>query len=318
MAESISKQSEEIYREIHVSLEKDLAMDLTIALDADKLPHLIGYYELLYQEGKYSERSTIVLYFQGNDLESRWQVELFLMAEFNLDINDYTIEEVILEKEDYLLQYKNHYHSFQISERIIIVPSWEKPEYTKSKSSLEIGKSSSSPEIVKDIYLYLDPGLAFGTGQHATTRLCLSWLDRNFEKGSRVIDAGCGSGILAIGCVLLGAEKVIAFDVDGNAVKATDQNARLNSGVRDKLEIHEGGFDIAALKTFKADLLIANITANIIIPAKQHIDSANHRRMILSGVLEEAKDQVISQFENGWKLQSLASEDGWCLLEFER
>ena len=143
--------------------------------------------------------------------------------------------------------------------------------------------------------MYLDPGLAFGTGTHPTTRLCLEWLDAHIQPGMRVIDYGCGSGILGIAALLLGAVEVVAVDNDPQALTATQANA-LSNHVADRLRTFLPG-DAPRLS---ADLVIANILAQPLIelaPLLQQL-AGEGGRLVLSGIMQSQIDWVIKAYES--------------------
>ncbi|HZK43840.1 MAG TPA: 50S ribosomal protein L11 methyltransferase [Syntrophomonadaceae bacterium] len=161
---------------------------------------------------------------------------------FNVDCKVYVCE---VDDEDWEESWKKYYHTFKIGERIVIKPSWE--EY-----------DSQSNEIVVEI----DPGMAFGTGIHASTRFCLRFIDEYIKGGESIVDAGCGSGILSIAAVKLGAKRVWGMDIDEVAVKVATENVELNK-LADKITIQEGNI-VEELINYKPDLVLANITAEIV------------------------------------------------------
>lgn len=147
--------------------------------------------------------------------------------------------------EDWEESWKKYYHTFKVGERIVIKPSWE--EYEPEKD-----------EIVVEI----DPGMAFGTGIHASTRFCLRFLDKYVQGGEKIVDAGCGSGILSIAAVKLGAESVYAMDIDDVAVKVARENVKINS-LEDKIQVDEGDI-VEKIASMEVDMVLANITAEVI------------------------------------------------------
>ncbi len=180
---------------------------------------------------------------------------------------------------------------------------------------LWIAPDGQIPEAQNAITVQLDPGLAFGTGTHPTTALCLNWLDQADIKGKTILDFGCGSGILSIAALLLGAKEVIAIDHDPQALEATADNAQKNR-VRDRLTILHSE---QPLKTV-ADITLANILASTLIELEPLL--ARHTRsggeIILSGILEEQTDSVIAAFTKDFALQSPIIQDGWGLLHGHR
>lgn len=161
----------------------------------------------------------------------------------------------------------------------------------------------------------LDPGLAFGTGTHPTTALCLRWLDGQDLRGRQVIDFGCGSGVLGIAALKLGADRVIAVDHDPQAVLATRDNAERN-GVAQRIEaLHSGDFDPRPV-----DLVVANILANVLIDLAPLITGlvAPGGRLALSGILRDQADAVAQAYTPSVDLATRVYQDDWALLAGER
>jgi len=167
------------------------------------------------------------------------------------------------------------------------------------------------------ITLRLDPGLAFGTGNHATTAQCLSWLGRHSEasltpfSGQQVIDYGCGSGVLAIAALLLGATQAWAVDIDEQALLATRSNAEQN-GVTDRLQVGQP----ALVATMSADILMANI---LFKPLMELADSLADKvkaggRLLLSGILEEQMDPLRLRYNAHFKFEPSQIQDGWAMM----
>ncbi len=157
----------------------------------------------------------------------------------------------------------------------------------------------------------LDPGLAFGTGTHPTTALCLGWLDGHDLQGKTVIDFGCGSGVLAIAALKLGARQVIAVDHDPQAVLATRENAARNE-VADRIEVvHSDEFSAS-----EADIVVANILANILIDLAPHIRSlvkpGGH--LVMSGILEPQSGAVMQAYAEQLDFQPAEIKEEWVLL----
>ena len=164
------------------------------------------------------------------------------------------------------------------------------------------------------VNITLDPGLAFGTGTHATTALCLQWLDENFSsdaEGKDVVDYGCGSGVLAIAAAKLGASHVVAVDIDPQAVIATRENAKNNQVSN---EIEACLVDDAA--EMSADLLLANILANPLQAlAKLFSESMKpDGRIVLSGILSDQVDSVLNVYVQWFEMDEPCYQDGWAML----
>ncbi len=180
---------------------------------------------------------------------------------------------------------------------------------------LWIAPDGQAPDDPNAITVQLDPGLAFGTGTHPTTALCLEWLDQANIVGKTVVDFGCGSGILSIAALLLGAKEVVAIDHDPQALEATVDNAEKNR-VSEKLTILHSEQPLDAV----ADITLANILAATLIELEPlfacHTGSGGE--IILCGILEEQIDSVTAAFADNFAIQSTRVQDGWALLHGHR
>lgn len=161
--------------------------------------------------------------------------------------SDFEIETRGVKDEDWEDSWKKYYHTFRVGQRLLIKPSWEKYE----------------PELT-DVVIEIDPGMAFGTGIHASTRFCLIFIEQYIKGGEKVIDAGCGSGILSLAAAKLGAGEVLAMDLDGVAVRIARQNIALN-GLDEQIKAVAGDI-FQDLKQQRADVIMANLTADVILP----------------------------------------------------
>jgi ribosomal protein L11 methyltransferase len=193
--------------------------------------------------------------------------------------------------EDWVAKSREQFGPIRVSERLWIVPTWRTPP---------------EPDAIN---LVLDPGLAFGTGSHPSTRLCLQWLERSIDGGETVLDYGCGSGILAIAALKLGARRAIGVDIDPDAVAAARTNA-LRNGVAG--EFLEG----RAPLTFTADVVIANILANPLKVLAPMLASRCRRggQIALSGILSGQASEVESCYSPWIAFAPPAEAEGWVCL----
>jgi ribosomal protein L11 methyltransferase len=204
----------------------------------------------------------------------------------------FTVEEVA--EQDWVRAVQGQFDPIRITDHFWIVPSWHK-----------------APE-PGAINIELDPGMAFGTGSHPTTRLCLEWLCETVRPGTSVLDVGCGSGILAIAAARLGAASVLAIDIDERAVEAARENATKN-GVSDIVHVQHSEAPIGA--TF--DLVVANILTNPLCVLAPAIAAriAPGGRVALSGVLEQQATQVIDAWAPWISLEIGDVREEWVRLE---
>jgi ribosomal protein L11 methyltransferase len=197
--------------------------------------------------------------------------------------------------EDWVRRTQSQFEPLQVAPRLWIVPSWHAPPDPSA------------------IVVRLDPGLAFGTGHHATTRLALAWLARTLRSGESLLDYGCGSGILAIAAAKLGARRVAATDVDPQALEAAAANARDNGvelSVAPSQELPAGDYD----------LVVANILAQPLIELEPALAARVRRggRIALSGVLAAQATEVRAAYAADFELGRGAQEEGWVLIEGRR
>ena len=184
------------------------------------------------------------------------------------------------------------FEPIQISARLWIVPTWHVP---------------SDPAAIN---IVLDPGLAFGTGSHPTTRLCLRWLDDNLRGGESVLDYGCGSGILAIAALKLGAAHAVGIDVDSQAVSASRDNAAANRV--GNVQFYQP--DNAPQGSH--DLVVANILTNPLRMLAPLLANATRQggQIVLSGILEEQAQDVMNIYRQWFDLNAPIFEEGWACL----
>ena len=206
-------------------------------------------------------------------------------------------------EEDWANSWKAYYKPIKIGERIVIVPAWE-------KYSAEEG----------EIIVRMDPGMAFGTGTHETTRLVIKLLEKYIKNGMRVADVGCGSGILAICASKLGAGECKAYDIDPVAVKVANENIKDSGLTNVTCEVSD------LLKQVDKsggtyDVICANIVADIIIRMMPDVGALMDENSVIlaSGIIVERSEDVINGFEeHGFKIVERIDENGWCALAVQK
>ena len=211
-----------------------------------------------------------------------------------------------LSENDWAYSWQKYYKPLTIGERLYVVPEWEKDK----------------PVPEGRVPLYLNPGLTFGTGSHASTQLCLEGVEEHTRPGDRVLDLGCGSGILSIAALCLGAGYAAAVDIDPKAVDVAYENAALNGVGRDRYTVLAGDVLsdqalVSRLGTGKYALVLANIVADVIIPlsAKAGDFLTEDGVFLCSGIIDTRADEVQAALEkNGLHVFDRREQNGWVAL----
>lgn len=265
-------------------MEETGALSVTF-LDAKDVP----IFEPLPGETRlWGETDIVALYDAETDMDL---VIAQLKASSVLDENfAYKVEQ--LEDKDWEREWMDNFHPMKFGERLWICPSW---------------REIPDPDAIN---VMLDPGLAFGTGTHATTALCLEWLESIDLEGKTVIDFGCGSGILAIAAIKLGAAKVVGIDIDPQAITASKDNAARN-GVADQLELF---LPQDQPENLVADVVVANILAAPLRELSSIITAhvAPGGALAMSGVLDIQALDVASYYSDNFTLDAIAEQQEWC------
>lgn len=229
-----------------------------------------------------------------NEKISEIEKRLDYVKSLDLDTGTLEIYKREVKQENWENEWKKYFNVQKVSNSIVIKPSWE--EYTAKEG-----------EKIIDI----DPGMAFGTGTHETTRMCINAIEKYMNKGDSLIDIGCGSGILSIAAAHLGAEKVIAVDLDKLAVKVSKENVDLN-GFSNTIDVRYG--DLTDVIDEKADVIVANIIADIIAKLSENIADfmKDGGYFISSGIINDKKDFVISKLkENNFDIIEENNDGEW-------
>ena len=205
-----------------------------------------------------------------------------------------------LRDEDWENNWKQYYKPMEIGQRLLVIPQWE-----------QVDPGQRVP-------LILDPGLTFGTGSHATTRLCLTALEKTVAQGDRVLDLGCGSGILPIAALRLGASQALAVDIDDKCLDVAYENAALNCIGKDRYTVRVG--DVLSDGSLRReleggyDIVVANIVADVIIALAPLVPAMLRPggTFLCSGIIDDRAEEVRSALEAaGWTVLETQSADGW-------
>lgn len=211
-----------------------------------------------------------------------------------------------IREEDWANNWKQYFKPFKVGEKLVIKPSWEDYDNADNRVILEI-----------------DPASSFGTGKHHTTRLCLELLEKNLNKGDNLLDMGCGSGILSIGAMLLGAGSAVGVDIEENAAATALENAEKNHISLDVYKTYYGNIlsdeKLASEIDRKYDIITANIVADVIIAMKDYFVRYLKKGgiLIISGIIEERMDEVIAAVESaGFSNPEPHVKEGWAAVKF--
>ncbi len=231
--------------------------------------------------------------------QSPREAELFIRDRLREEKIEAEITVSGVREEDWADSWKKYYHPIHTGRRLVIVPVWE--EYEPKDGELTV---------------LMDPGMAFGTGTHETTRLVMAQIEKYLKPGDAVLDVGTGSGILSICASLLGAKSVNAYDIDPTAVRIARENAEING--RHNITVGESDL-LSGVERKKYDLICANIVADIIIKMSPDLYSFAHEgtTFIASGILNERRDEVLAAMEKTpFRFVDGIDENGWCALIF--
>ncbi len=210
-----------------------------------------------------------------------------------------TTELIGLCEDDWANSWKQYYKPIKIGERLVIVPMWEKYDAAEN-----------------EIIVKMDPGMAFGTGTHETTRLCAALLEKYVNSSTKMLDVGCGSGILAICASKLGADKCFAYDIDPVAVRVARENVKDNDISNVTCEVSDLLADVPVIDG-GYDVITANIVADIIIRMTPNISKFMNKntKLIVSGIIDQRADEVKNVLEQyNLKKADEIHENGWCAL----
>lgn len=216
------------------------------------------------------------------------------LKDYGIDIGEGSVSLGQVKEEDWANEWKKYYKPTRVGQKIVVKPTWE--DYENQEGNLVIE---------------LDPGMAFGTGTHETTSMCIRELEKYVDGTKRVFDIGCGSGILAIAAAKLGAKEVVAGDLDEVAVKVSKENCELNN-VSDKVVVKHGSlFEVVE---GKADVIVANIIADIIKILANDISKflSKDGVFISSGIIHAKIDEVVEALEkNGFEIVEIVKLGEW-------
>ena len=264
--------------------------------DLEKEAWEIAHIDLIDEELLKKDRNKALVHIYISPEENPAEAVSFLSERFTAEGIENTIDLISCRNEDWENNWKKYFHAMPIGEKLLIQPLWE----------------DMKEEVTNRAVLKIEPGLAFGTGTHDTTRLCLETLERYVAGGKTVLDIGCGSGILSIASLLFGAESVVGVDIDALAVKTAKENGETNGFYEPKLKVLQG--DLADKVSGKYDIVVANIVADVIIMFCENVaDFMNEDSVfITSGIIDTRENDVLAAFDKyGFKVKERHTSGGW-------
>lgn len=270
------------------------------ALEAETME--IAHIDLIEESLLQKDRTKGIIHIYVNPHENPLESTSFLKERLDSEGIKYEIEVGDCLTEDWQNNWKQYYHAMPIGKKLLVRPLWE--------NDVDAGGR---------VVLNIEPGLAFGTGSHPTTKLCLETLENYINSDTTVLDIGCGSGILSIACLLLGAKKAVGVDIDSLAVKTAVANAEENGFTEPVFTALQG--NLSDKVSGKFSLVVANIVADVIMQFNTQVGEflEDDGIYITGGIIENREDEVLVSFaENNFKVISRAENNGWLVFVLKK
>ena len=261
----------------------------------------IAHIDLIDEELLKKDRSRAFVHVYISPEENPLEAVAFLRERLSAEGIENEIETNECRKEEWENNWKQYFHAMPVGKKLLIRPLWEEAD-PQGRAVLSI-----------------EPGLAFGSGTHETTRLCLEALENYVTEETTVLDVGCGSGILSIASLLLGAKKAVGVDIDALAVKTAKENGETNGFSEPEYTVLEG--NLTDKVSGKFDVVVANIVADVIIMFCKDVGAYMKENgvFITSGIIDTKEQQVVDAFNKyGFKIKARHSEKGWVCFECTR
>lgn len=258
----------------------------------------IAHIDLIDEELLKKDRSRAFVHVYISPEENPLEAVAFLRERLSAEGIESEIETNECRKEEWENNWKQYFHAMPVGKKLLIRPLWEEAD-SQGRAVLSI-----------------EPGLAFGSGTHETTRLCLETLENYITEDTSVLDVGCGSGILSIASLLLGAKEAVGVDIDALAVKTAKENGVTNGFSEPRYTVFEG--NLTDKVSGKFDVVVANIVADVIVMFCKDVGKYMKEGgvFITSGIIDTKEQQVVDAFNKyGFKIKARHSEKGWVCFE---
>lgn len=262
----------------------------------------IAHIDLIEEELLKADRTKGIIHVYVNPHENPVEAVSFIKERLDAIHIEHSITIADCATQDWVNNWKQYFHPMPIGEKLLIRPTWE-DEYNADGRKV----------------LHIEPGLAFGTGSHPTTKLCLETLEKYIDENSTVLDIGCGSGILSIASLLLGAKKAFGVDIDSLAVKTAMANAKENNLDENRFTAVQG--NLSDKVSGKFSVVVANIVADIIMEFNKDVAKflEDDGVYITGGIIENREDEVLLSFaQNGFEVKERFEEKGWLVFVVQK
>lgn len=260
----------------------------------------IAHIDLIDEDLLQKDRSKALVHIYISPEESPAEAVAFLRERYTAEgiENEICLDSCV--EEDWINNWKQYFKPIPVGQKLLIRPTWEEVKDSGGRTVLD-----------------LDPGLAFGTGTHETTRLCMELLEQYVRPGMNVLDVGCGSGILSVAALLLGADKAVGVDIDELAVKTAVENAEINH-VEDRFTGICGNLTDQVTGTY--DIVVANIVADVIIMLTKDVEQFMKPDTVylMSGIIDTREQDVLAAVEQHFTIIDRKEEKGWVALSAKR
>ena len=269
--------------------------------DLEEKAQEIAHIDLIDENLIAQDREHAIIHLYVSECDNAAESLSFLKERFTAEGIPFSVDSVGVNDADWSENWKKYFHATEIGDRLAVVPSWETYENKQNR-----------------LLLHIDPGAAFGTGKHATTSLCLGMLEKTVKPDDTVLDIGCGSGILAIASLLLGAKRALGVDIDAQSVKTAKENAQIN-GFDDRSSFIVG--DLADKVTGQYDIICANIVADVIIKLLATVQNymKDDAVLLCSGIIDSRESDILAAAKlYGFSVSEIQHKENWCALALKK